>query len=234
MSEYVNCSNIVWTRYIQHIQKMYEWKRPESFEKSLYAWGHLQKYQDLRNAILAAKSSPLVKIVPFEAAPSAWKDKDIAMLNECNIFKVMDGLTRWELMKVLRDIEPTVTSLLGCPWAVHNVRSYISKDVAHGGPYEWHIDGEPPQMLKIMIYFQPIGGKLGGLEVDRGGGETNILEGPAGTWVIFYNSLLKHRAIPAPGRIATEITISPWNEMNLEPRTLGINSRYPFFPLPYD
>jgi hypothetical protein len=226
---YVECSSLLWKRFLQDLKRELDWQRPEAFERSKYVCGSLPSpmVDELKAAILAAPSAHMTKEIHYKAVPGALSAEDLKALNASTDYRKLDGRTRWALYPVLHYLARPVTQLLGCLWATHNVRSYISRENAQGGPHEWHTDGEPLEMLKIMVYFAD-----GGLEIDTGGGTTKEIGG-YGTWVLFYNSVLLHRAKPFPGRIATEITLTPWPVLNLEPRSLGINSRHPIFPMGY-
>lgn len=74
-----------------------------------------------------------------------------------------------------------------------------------GGPFHWHTDGFKPGHLKVMIYPGGLSESKGGLEI----GDTLITNRPPGAAVMFRNSDVNHRGIPATGggRLAVEITL---------------------------
>lgn len=82
----------------------------------------------------------------------------------------------------------------GSPFCAVNVRAWETNSEANEfGPSAWHQDGFAPGHLKLMIYLEGLGGDLGSLELEGLG----TIEGPSGLVVLFQNSDITHRAVPA-------------------------------------
>ena len=232
-------SNEVWNEYLDGLKPIWEGLRNENFEKSKCVWSRLPNVDDLKTAIAQAPVEAFERKANTQfSVEAAKKDEVIERLKEGNTFVALDAATRWALFPILKHLQGPVASVLGCKWRVLNCRAWIASHGASGGPYEWHSDGMPEQMLKLMIYCNEMGGDYGGLEVDTGDGTTKEISGPAGTWVLFYNSVLMHRGIPPrkPGlkRVVMEITLAPWVRFVVIPRSLGVNGKHPAFPLMND
>lgn len=157
------------------------------------------------------------------AAPATYQTHAIDALNAFSVYHPTEALR-----PVLEWLRKPISGLLRCPWRVLATRAWSTKPGASGGPFDWHKDGMPKEMLKIMVYFTPSDKRHGGLAT-----EDHRLEGPAGMWVLFYNSKITHSGIPPTEaeRLVAEITLCPWVHHSLEPRYLGTNARYPVYPL---
>jgi hypothetical protein len=162
-----------------------------------------------------------------------------AGVNRQHVFVWPLAETLWVLRDILDVLREPVAAALGSPWRLLQIKAWTTEaghiDV---GPNEWHKDGQPPDLLKIMIYLTETGPDLGGLEVELPKGKVAALAGPPGTWVLFYNSVMRHRGV-APKkegikRVVIELTLVPWLTFDLEPRYLGQNARHPFWPLVKD
>lgn len=214
----------VWADYLEALPKA----PAEALGRNLHAYGFLPP-------ALAARCAAAIKAAPdalyaAKSYRSAWTDAPEA---PGNAHKALDARTAWVLAEAVAMLAEPVQALVGAPWRLLTARSWITYPGAEGGPYEEHTDGEPAEMLKVMLYWTATGGTGGGLEIDSGGGARTLLAGPPGLWVLLYNSRLTHRAVaPTVGeRIATELTLCPWPHMDTRLRTLGANVRHPIFPL---
>ncbi len=198
------------------------------FARNLHAYGFLPP--DLASRCAAAIKGAPEADYSAKAYRTAWTDGPAPA---GHVYKALDARTAWELSEVVEALQEPVAGLLGSPWRTLNVRSWISTQKASSGPYDWHTDGEPEGIFKVMLYWTPTGNGGGGLEIDSGGGTATPLAGPAGLWVLFANSTLLHRAIaPTTGeRIATEITLCKWPRMDTGLRSIGANVRHPMYPL---
>ena len=229
-------SEIVWKVYLAELSKGWHGRRMSALEANLCVYGLLsdELHEPLGDALRRVQRT---KVCIDDCAPTAvqasWKPAEIEQLNACNDYLIFDARTRWALMTVLAAMKKQLGNVLACPFRVLNVRSYVTNPGATGGPFEWHSDGEAEELLKIMIYLTATDNGGGGLEVDTGGDTSKELQGPAGMWVMLYNSKLRHRAVaPKQGeRLAMEITISPWCHYELEPVSFGLNARHPMFPV---
>ena len=214
-----------WSSWLEELSPLWKGKRNADFDRTMNVYGFLPDVGDVSNDRLILRRDDYA----FGAVPAAYRDGDIASLNANSSWLPMPS---W-CGAALNGLKDPVAEILGCPWRVLNVRSWVTRPGASGGPFAWHTDGLPKEMLKIMIYSTPCDKEHGGLAVDIGGGETQRLQGQAGLWVLFYNSKLKHCGIPPTlgERVATEITLVPWDHFILEPISLGTNGQYPIYPL---
>lgn len=141
---------------------------------------------------------------------------------------------RWLIAEMIDEIRPLVSSCIGGEWRVLNLRFWKTHPNAReAAAHAWHDDGFVPEVLKIMSYFSEVGPGKGALEMQLPGG-VEILEGSPGTWMLFKNSAIKHRALApaagAPERIALEITLCRSAAPDAWPVFAGLNCSYPYFP----
>ena len=202
--------------------------------------GHLGE-ETCRSLRAAIESSPRELFNPNATHPQALAtalDKEtVSRLNAEHIYLRLEGRQIWALHDLCECLEEPVAKILGGNWRVLNVRAWLTPTRADidFGPNAWHVDGDAAGIFKIMVYLTEIGGDLGGLEIRHKDGSEIPITGPAGTWVLFYNSELMHRGIapsrPGASRTAIEITISRWPKMVSKPISVGQNARHPYFPL---
>lgn len=190
----------------------------------------------LREAIAAAP------IAPFSAADHApgyvFNEGDDAIariFNDGYRFRRLDAPQRRAIARALDELASEITRCLASGWRVINVKSWsIRSETVQLGPNAWHLDGFPVGTFKLMIYLTPIGKMHGTTEVKLGDGSSRILEGEAGTYLLFDPSVLLHRGIapgaPAVERIHIEITlmVTPVTDRRLADG--GLNSSYPRLP----
>jgi len=142
----------------------------------------------------------------------------------------------WQLNEVTQTLSPTIQKAIGTPWRVLNVRIWntpASNAIEERkGSLAWHLDGMPPDMLKLLIYLTDLSPETGSVEWKLSENETSALEGPAGSWMLFQNSGVIHRGIPPikPGthRTMLELTITPSAINNLTVVHGGNNARHPW------
>jgi len=137
------------------------------------------------------------------------------------------------LGRMLERLRVPIAEAIGSPWRVLNLRALETLPSAEAmGPNTWHGDGFPPEILKVMVYFTPAGADSGTTEFRLDDRTTALIEGPAGTWVLFKNSTVIHRGIPprTANRVAVEITLTPSLTFNLDPLVGGLNATYPEYP----
>lgn len=137
------------------------------------------------------------------------------------------------LREIVRQLRPQIADCVGSPWRVVTVRSFRTVPPVHGGaptPQEWHYDGFPADVLKVMLYLSDVGGELGTTELVSRDGTSKVVEGPFGTWLLFRNSVLAHRAVqPAKGqRTVVEITFAPAFTFTDRITVAGTNAQYQY------
>lgn len=139
------------------------------------------------------------------------------------------------LSQALSAMSEAVTDSLGTPWRVVNVRCWRTlPNSAARGANEWHVDGFPTAFFKIMLYLTPASAESGTTELVSGSGKQVLVSGPAGTWLLFKNGVLKHRGViptsPVGERVAIEITIARALRRDLSVVVAGMDAKYPRFP----
>ena len=220
----------VWKQYLAAMPSILQ---PE-LAKNLHVYGFLPV--DLTERCAAAIQGAPEADYDAKSFRSAWSPmapENKAKLLASHAYKALDARTAWALWDVLTYLAEPVAALVGAKWRLLNTRTWISRPGAASGPYDWHTDGEPEGMFKIMVYWSALSDSAGGLEVDTGNSTSAALRGRAGLWVLFANSVLSHRALaPLTGeRLATEFTLCPWPRMDIGPHTMGANVRHPIYPL---
>jgi hypothetical protein len=135
----------------------------------------------------------------------------------------------------LSEVAPAITAHLGTGWKVINLKSWsVRSDTVPQGPNAWHLDGFPIGTFKLMVYLTPIGPMTGTTEVRFADGSSKVLEGEAGTYLLFDPSLLWHRGVAplSAGIERTHIEISIMRALSTDLRLVegGLNSSYPRVP----
>ena len=135
----------------------------------------------------------------------------------------------------IRELAPVVSAQLGTGWRVINVKSWsIQSKTVQEGPNAWHYDGFPISTFKLMIYLTPVGVQTGTTEVKFDDGRSQLLEGEAGTYMLFDPSTLLHRGVAptdtSKDRVHIEITLMRAIRTDFHLVFGGLNSAYPRFP----
>jgi hypothetical protein len=148
-----------------------------------------------------------------------------------NTYRQMIPAFENKLSEVLQVIAPTIEEICGHHFRI--VSSHIWS--LNPGPhkYQWHFDWWPVALKKLFIF-------PGGVDQNRGstafrlknGGE-KIIEGPAGTWMIFENSCVEHKGYESltEARPTIAISLAPSFQTDLRLCDAGTNSGYPWFPI---
>ena len=135
----------------------------------------------------------------------------------------------------VKELAPNISALLGTGWRVINVKSWsIQSETVKLGPNAWHLDGFPIGTFKLMVYLTPISSTVGTTEVKFDDESTRLLEGDAGTFLLFDPSTLLHRGV-APtdrttSRVHVEITLMRALTTDVQLAHGGLNSAFPRFP----
>ncbi len=156
-------------------------------------------------------------------------------LNRDHLYFDMTPEILWHMDTVLEAIKETVDKAVCTPWRVLNVRSWKtigSNETSEAfGPLNWHDDGMPSGIFKVMVYLVELSDKTGTVELKLSEHKTKRLQGPAGTYLIFRNSAVFHRGIPPAAkensRVVIEITAIPSMKHDLHAVYGGLNSRHP-------
>jgi len=142
----------------------------------------------------------------------------------------------WHLNDATEALDGAVQDAIGTPWRVLNARMWNTPtpaQVSKGqGSLAWHDDGMPRDMLKLLVYLTDQSADTGTVEWKISDTETTALQGPAGSWLLFKNSVVFHRGI-APTRAGCQRTMLEFTLMpSLKNQTSvihgGNNGRHPW------
>jgi hypothetical protein len=140
------------------------------------------------------------------------------------------------LVETIRYVGRFAASSLGYPVRVVNVRMWSTSASSgkNAGANDWHRDGFPEGILKIMIYLTPPSREIGTTEVQLEDGKSIAVEGQAGLIMLFDNNKLLHRGVPperqGADRIIVEVTVIPSLFPVLSPVFAGLNAQFPKYP----
>jgi SAM-dependent methyltransferase len=189
---------------------------------------------ELRQLVLAAESTPILE----EDHSANYRFTGLRgvgeqTLNDNITYVKLDRPALNRLETILRAISPEVKDQLGTNFRILNVRCWISdaKELSFG-PNNWHLDGMPQSIHKVLLYLTPTSAQTGTTEMRLADGTVTSLEEPAGAWLLFKNSTIVHRGVsPKVGRrVMFEITLctSFWNVLAAHDH--GSNAVYPYLP----
>jgi len=149
--------------------------------------------------------------------------------------RMTDEMAR-TLKGILDELAETFNALMGHYWVVTHVRLYERRPEAVPADYEWHLDGWPIGLKKLYIYPEGASVKDGTTQIRLSDGSTTFVDGGPGTWALFENSVVVHRALPSEHkwRPAIEVSIAPSLAMtDTTPRHMGIVGNYPWYPIDF-
>lgn len=213
-------------------------RESEAFQRLPMYLGRLSE-ESLKVLRTAIAEAPIAAFSAADHAPGyVFNEGDDAIARIFNggyRFRRLDALQRRAIARTLDELTPEITRRLASGWRVINVKSWsIRADTVQLGPNAWHLDGFPVGTFKLMIYLTPIGTDCGTTEVKFGDGSSRILEGEAGTYLLFDPSTLLHRGIapgaPAIERIHIEVTLMVMPVADRRLADGGLNSSYPRSP----
>jgi len=165
------------------------------------------------------------------AKPYTPKHASDALNRERDFFRI-DQRHQADLQPALDCLKEPIEAAYGSCWRIANIRSWKTYPGAKAGSNDWHGDGLPWPVNKIMLYLTDIDQSVGGTEIVRHDGEHETTYGPAGTWCLFQSGYLQHRGI-APQeeyRLALEIATCPAFETDLTVSHSGYGAKYPISP----
>lgn len=138
-----------------------------------------------------------------------------ASLNADHVYLDCEAM-RGPVTGLMESEASTIARAVGSPYRVVNVRAWETRPSASRfGPTETHSDNFEPGHLKLLVYLDGLGPGRGSIELD--GYPTP--SGPEGIAVVFQNSDILHRAIPATDgsrRPVIEVTLQ---RLLVEPST---------------
>jgi len=232
--------NALWEGYYQHLSELYG----DSYLKSEiknngFVTGQLDS--DLTSRLIEMVEQ--ANVIAFSAADSR---ADFAFspnvseyesaINSDHQYLDLTTTMLWQVNTLLTTMDPIIQNAIGTPWRALNVRVWKTTALAVGaetiGSLDWHDDGMPKDMLKLLVYLTDLSLETGSVEWKVSETETTHLIGPAGSWLLFQNSVVFHRGRPPtePGthRTLLEITLTP-SAMNVPTIVRGgNNARHPW------
>ncbi|MEE8058023.1 MAG: hypothetical protein V3T17_09320 [Pseudomonadales bacterium] len=125
-----------------------------------------------------------------------------------------------------------ITTVLGYPFNVLNVRCQISDPGATVPPFDWHKDLCPVSVVKILYYLDGASETAGSTAIQLDSGEEIIFKGKVGSWVLINIAKLSHKGIPSINsrRKMLEITLAPTPLSDCTAHSVGLNASYPWVP----
>jgi hypothetical protein len=169
-----------------------------------------------------------VKTVGDNFFGSELSNETVAKLNSENIYySEPSEEAKTALRMYLESIAFDLENQLGSTWQVVNIRAWMSKPFTNTGPNDWHIDGGPKFLRKIMIYPMPPSDINGTIEIYDRNNNKFLLQSNQSTCVLFDSSVLRHRGRPGKSqpRPAIEVTIAPGDTVNCSFKFEGQNAR---------
>jgi hypothetical protein len=128
---------------------------------------------------------------------------------------------------------PPIASLMqacmgGDVWYL-NARPFQSlpHDGSGAGPQDYHHDGNPPHIIRAIIYLVDVDEDNGPFEYVDGNDHKHRVTGPKGTMFIFDANRLLHRAVPPRGRLRKSVDFVILPRTKSQPRSIiwaGINN----------
>lgn len=137
------------------------------------------------------------------------------------------------IQKVFNNLAPEITACLGHGFRIANLNCWsMTPDAAGFASNAWHTDGFPSGMYKLLIYLTPPSKEGGTSEIKFSDGTSTLVEGPAGTWLLFNSTNLIHRGLPALSgeRVVINATIIPAFNNHTRPFFAGQAACFPWFP----
>lgn len=211
-------------------------KLNEDYKKKGFIEGQLSKSQldGLLSAIRKAKIKPISydDFDPDFIIHTGLKayEKD---LNSSHKLYVLEEEQINAIKPILETLKEPIAECLGTPWKIVNLLCWETHPQAiETGPNEWHKDGMPFAVQKIMIYLTGANIEIGTTALKLADDNTHYVSGPPGTWLLFKISEILHKGMkPKTGtRIVFEIRAIPSFEFDLRPHSAGFNAHYPKVP----
>ena len=157
--------------------------------------------------------------------------------NQFAVYRASSDRIKALIKEVLDEMQPMLEADMGHGFSVIGVKPFELCPLHTSiGPHMWHKDSHPAGCKKLMIYLSETSAESGTTEYEQYDGITYTVGGRGGQWVLFSNSRVKHRGIPpeSKNRPIIEVTFMPALITDTTIVDNGINSGYPWFPMPDD
>ncbi|MGH7816253.1 MAG: hypothetical protein ACREOR_02590 [Candidatus Binatia bacterium] len=157
----------------------------------------------------------------------------VAAVQSIHSFVDFDAQQRQRLSHIFSLLQAPIEQCLGIPGRVLNLKAWWTPPGAKDtGMNEWHTDGFPNEICKLMVY--PFGANMdaGTTQFRYPNGSERHIEGPPGVYAIFKNSAIVHRGIASKreNRLVVELTIGPSPTIDWRMASGGPLSTYPKLP----
>ena len=189
----------------------------------------------LQSALMACAPEPVSPesvAAQFEGTPLT--DAVVADVNRGTVFYRPSARAHWWMADIADEIAEQVAAFIGSPWRILGSRAWqLSGQSGDLGANEWHVDGLPESIAKLMIFPHAVGPDQGTTEFQFADGQTLAIESAFPTWALFKSSELMHRGVRPSGdtvRYVAELTILPSPRFDLNPVFAGNNARHPLEP----
>ena len=216
-------------------KKAYAESRDAEFMKNDLKTGVLSS-SDLQILLDSIENAPLMPRLASDHIPGYYFDKNFSILESgwAEHFRYFDLRGETEsIQKVFSNLAPKIRACFGYDFRLVNFNCWGMQPSSAGfGANVWHTDGFPPGIYKVLIYLTPPGKERGTSEVLLPDGSKTMVEGPAGTWILFNATTLYHRGVPAVSgeRIIMNVTVVPAFKGAVRPVFAGLNANFPWFP----
>lgn len=126
-------------------------------------------------------------------------------------YLVINKKTQELIINAVKSIYSDVSNFLHSNWHIETTKiKKFQPNTTNVGSETFHLDGFNKNIFKILLYITPPSAEEGSTELIDSNGNNIIVEGPAGTYLVFNSSETIHRGIRGqkPGRTIVELTIS--------------------------
>jgi SAM-dependent methyltransferase len=161
---------------------------------------------------------------------SGLSDEAVARLNADNIYYgVPPAATQQALAAFLSRIAPHIERQLAQKWRVVNVRAWRARPKSSFGPSDWHSDGGPCFVRKILLYPVAPNAMSGSIDFSDRAGNCMLLDSASPAGILYDSAVLLHRGHPGESapRPIIEITIAPAATTDVGFVYAGQNARFP-------
>ena len=197
----------------------------------------------LLDALMAEiRAAPTTTRPPAEFHPAYYYShtpEALTAVRNIHRFLQFDAAQRQRLSDIFAALAAPVESCLGVPARVVNLKAWWTPaDAVQLGMNEWHTDGMPEEICKLMLYPFGANENAGTTEFRYADGSFRRVEGPPGVYAIFRNSSIVHRGIASrqKERVVVELTLAPYPSVDWRMASGGTLATYPKLPwaeLPY-
>jgi len=164
-------------------------------------------------------------------------DQEQKIAAQSDFYNCSDHLPvfRDAFQNVMNEIYPHIYESTGCHWRVINSCALATKPNSDFGMYNWHTDGFPNAIRKILIFPDPLNDDSGTFEYEEPTSEgcPHKIETNGSSWIFCDVNRVKHRGRPPKKgvRNCLQVTIACAETADMSYKQLGLNAHYPLSPL---